>query len=124
MECFRIVIENPPDKGEYRVFNQFESVYSLRELAGRVKEAAEEAGADEVVIQHVENPRVEMEEHYYNPDREGLVKLGYKPTSEMHPQLVQMIEDLSGNKDRIDRGVLVPDVWWTGDRRKVKFDHE
>jgi len=37
MQCLTIAIENPPKKGEYRVFNQFEEVYDLYELAIKVQ---------------------------------------------------------------------------------------
>jgi len=33
MQCLTLATENPPEKGEYRVFNQFDETYSINELA-------------------------------------------------------------------------------------------
>ena len=79
MQCLALAIEHPPDQGEYRVFNQFEEVYNLTELAERVRTAAGGLGLA-VQVCPVENPRQEKEEHYYNPDHARLLGLGYKPT--------------------------------------------
>ena len=32
MQCLTLSLENPPEAGEYRVFNQFEEVYDVTEL--------------------------------------------------------------------------------------------
>ena len=40
MQCLTLGVENPPDAGEYRVFNQFEEAYSIRDLADVVQQAA------------------------------------------------------------------------------------
>ena len=78
MQCLTLAIEHPPDEGEYRVFNQFEEVYSVTELARKVQRVAGTLGLD-VEVHHIENPRKEKEEHYYNPDHSRLLQLGYTP---------------------------------------------
>src|SRR5919197_911738 len=40
LQCVRLAVENPPAAGEFRVFNQFTQVFSVRELAEIVVEAA------------------------------------------------------------------------------------
>jgi len=91
MQCLTIAIENPPDEGEYRVFNQFDETYSVNELAEHVVEVSKEFDLD-AKIWNIENPRLEMEDHYYNPDRKRLPDLGFKPTNTLeraqdnHPQ--------------------------------------
>lgn len=122
MQCLTIAIENPPTKGEYRVFNQFEEVYDITELAMKVKKAASSVGL-EVEVRNVENPRHEMEEHYYNPDRKKLIDLGYKPSLDMDAELKIMLKDLLRYKERIISRLhaLVPDIWWDGRRKKVEY---
>ena len=122
MQCIRIAIQNPPGEGEYRVFNQFEEVYSITELAEKVRKVASKHGLN-VVIRNLENPRKEMEEHYYKPDHSHLLDLGYKPTHDMEKEMEIMIKDLMKYKDRIlaKKDVLIPDIRWTGKREKVKF---
>ena len=121
MQCLTIAINNPPQEGEYRVFNQFEGVYSVTELAQKVKMVGNEIELN-VDIATLENPRMEKEEHYYNPDHQHLLDLGYQPTRDVEQELRVMLKDLSRYRSRIEekRGVLVPDVRWDGTRRKSR----
>jgi UDP-sulfoquinovose synthase len=121
MQCLRLAVENPPKRGEYRVFNQFAEVYDVTELAERVVQVAKIAGI-EATIANLENPRTEAEEHYYNPDHDRLLKLGYQPTHDLERELGVIIGDLARFVDRIaeKRQVLVPDVRWSGPRARVR----
>jgi UDP-sulfoquinovose synthase len=122
MQCLTLVLENPPREGEYRVVNQFEEVYDVTELASKVQKVGGELGLD-VVIHNLENPRVELEEHYYNPDRRHLIDLGYQPTHDVETELHIMLRDLMRYRDRIDakRHVLIPDVRWNRPRSKCSL---
>ncbi len=122
MQCLTLAIENPPAAGEYRVFNQFEEAYSIFELAERVAKVATELGMN-AEIRHLENPRVEAEEHYFNPDHQHLLDLGYEPTHDMASELVVMLTDLQKYRDRIEakRDVLIPDIRWDGTRHKSGY---
>ena len=123
MQCMTIALENPPKKGEYRVFNQFEEVYDITELAQKVKKVADNEFGLEVALRNVENPRMEMEEHYYNPDHQHLLDLGYKPTHDMEAELKIMLKDLITYKSRVlaRAHAIVPDVRWDGRRQKVEY---
>jgi UDP-sulfoquinovose synthase len=122
MQCLTLAIENPPAPGEYRVFNQFEEVYDLTQLAIIVQRVAAELGF-ESEIRNVEDPRVELEEHYYEPEHRRLLELGYQPTHDIAREIRLTMEDLQQYRDRIEakRAVLVPDIRWSGERRKVRF---
>jgi UDP-sulfoquinovose synthase len=122
MQCLTLAVENPPDAGEYRVFNQFEETYDITELANKVQTVAGEIGLD-VQIRNLENPRQELEEHYYKPDHQHLYDLGYDPTHDMEAELRIMLADLHRHRDRIEavKGVLIPDIRWDGTRRKSRF---
>jgi Nucleoside-diphosphate-sugar epimerases len=93
VEALRILIENPPKQGEYRHVNQFVELRSVREIATFVQEAARELGLD-VKVEHVPNPRVEAEEHYYNPELKVLPSLGFRPKKVMREEVKVMIKDL------------------------------
>jgi UDP-sulfoquinovose synthase len=120
MQCLALAVENPPARGEYRVFNQFEEIYDVTELAQKVQKVGRELGLG-VEICHLENPRMELEEHYYHPDHQHLAALGYKPTHDVEAEMRIMIGDLQRHRDRIEarRAVLIPDVRWSGRREKV-----
>ncbi len=121
MQCLTIAVENPPEAGEYRVFNQFEECYTIEELAVMVQQVGQSIGLD-VTIHHYENPRMEKNEHYYNPDRENLIKLGYKPSHDVKAEIKIMLKDLMPQRDRIleKRDILVPDIHWDGTRYRVR----
>ena len=120
--CFTLAIEQPPEPGQYRVFNQFAEVHSVSELASMVQRVGRRVGLDPEV-QHVENPRQEAEEHYYNPDHQGLYKLGYQPTQDVEGEIQAMLTHLMTFHDRIEakKEVLVPDIRWDGTRRRSRF---
>ena len=122
MQCLTIAIENPPEAGEYRTFNQFEEVYSLYELAEKVQKVGEKFDLD-IKINHIENPRMEAEEHYYNPDHKHLLDLGYKPTHDMETELEIMFRDLLPHSERIEerREAHFPDICWDGSRRRSEY---
>jgi UDP-sulfoquinovose synthase len=119
MQCLRLAVEKPAKPGEYRVFNQFEEVYDLRALAENVAAVARELGLN-TEVHNMENPRKESEEHYYKPDHQNLIDLGYQPSHDMKAELRIMLKDLLDNKDRIHsrKDALVPDIRWDGTRRK------
>ena len=122
MQCLTLALENPPAAGTYRVFNQFEEVYDVTDLALKVQKAGAALGLD-VVVRNLENPRKEMEEHYYRPDHQHLFDLGYQPTHDVEAEMRIMLRDLMRYRDRIEakRDVLIPDVRWNGRREKVRF---
>ncbi len=122
MQCLGIAVENPPEKGEYRVFNQFDEVYGLTELAHKVQEIAGRFGLD-VEVKNLENPRIEKEEHYYNPDHNHLLDLGYRPAHDMDAELEIMFKDLIKYRERIKarQYALIPDIRWDGTRRKIVY---
>lgn len=119
MRCLTLAVENPAEAGEFRVFNQFAESYTILELAYMVKEVAAELGLA-VEVKHYDNPRVEKEEHYYNPIREGLDALGYEPSTDVKSEIKLMLEDLLQFKDRIEqkKHLLVPDIRWDGSRHR------
>lgn len=122
MQCLAISVENPPEQAEYRVFNQFEEVYDVTQLAEKVQAVGAETGL-EVEINNLENPRMEQEEHFYQPEHQHLIDLGYKPAHSVEDELRIMLTDLVKHRDRIEkrRAVLIPDVQWDGRRERVRF---
>lgn len=122
VQCLTLAIENPPGHGEYRVFNQFEEVYGIFELAEKVRLVGESLGL-KVEVRHRENPRIEAEEHHYNPDHEHLLELGYQPTRDMQGELKVVLSDLIKYRRRIEarREALIPDIRWSGARRPASY---
>lgn len=122
MQCLGLAIENPPESGEYRTFNQFEETYSILELAEKVQRVGNGNGLN-VEILPIENPRIESEDHYYNPDHQHLLDLGYKPTHDMEAELKIVFKDLMPHRDRIEsrKEAQFPDIRWDGSGRKSNY---
>jgi UDP-sulfoquinovose synthase len=111
IECMTLAIENPPKPGEYRVLNQFARTYTINELAETVQIAATHHDLD-VVIAHYENPRKELESHYYNPANKKLKDLGYKPTSDIIADVYNLIGDILPYAENVNKDVIMPFTRW------------
>jgi UDP-sulfoquinovose synthase len=107
----RLSVENPADQGELRIFNQFTETFSVNDLAARVQETGNEFGLN-VDIQHIENPRLEAEAHYYNPRHTGLLDLGLSPHFLSEDVLVEMMEYVIKYKDQIKHDQIYREVKW------------
>jgi UDP-sulfoquinovose synthase len=111
VRCIELTVANPPQRGEYRVFNQFTEQFSVRELADLVAAAGREHGLD-VEITHVPNPRIEAEEHYYNAKHTQLLELGLVP----HMLSATLLDSLVGvamtHADRVREHLIEARVPW------------
>ena len=80
-----------------------------------VQRAAAELGID-ARVEHTDNPRVEAEEHYYNPRHTKLLELGLVPNL-LGPELIRsMLDRITRYADRIDRSKLLMGVRWVPER--------
>jgi nucleoside-diphosphate-sugar epimerase len=113
IQCMTLTLENPPKEGEYRVFNQFDETFSVNELAEHVMKVGGELGL-KAKVWNIENPRVEKDEHYYNPDRERLPGLGFKPTNDLDAELRLTIPKLMRYRNRIleKKEAIMPKIKW------------
>ncbi len=111
LNCVRLSLENPPSKGELRIFNQFTETFSVNELAERVKKVGNFLNLN-VEIMPVENPRKESEEHYYNPKHTGLLELGLEPNFLTDDVLARMIEFVIKHKQEIKTEQIFRKVKW------------
>jgi len=109
LQCVFVAAKNPATKGQLNIFNQIMETFSANQLAEMTKEAGDRLGYN-VQIKNIDNPRKELEEHYYNPAYQGLINLGVKPnylTPEVMDSMFQLVEKYKGNirKETIFRGV-------------------
>jgi len=111
LNCVRLSLENTGKKGELRIFNQFTETFTVNELAERVQRVGNELDLN-VKIQPMENPRVEAEEHYYNPAHTGLLELGLEPHFLSDEVLREMMELVMKYRDRINHDAIFRGVKW------------
>jgi UDP-sulfoquinovose synthase len=98
------------------VFNQFTEQFSVIELAERVKAAGEHLGWD-VKVAHIENPRKELEEHYYNAQHSKLIELGLQPRLLDEELIDTMLARIGEQRSRIDPATFVQNVRWAPEAR-------
>ncbi|HEV8015574.1 MAG TPA: NAD-dependent epimerase/dehydratase family protein [Stellaceae bacterium] len=111
LQCVALAAATPPAKGVLRILNQFTETFSVNELAERVRNAAATIGL-KIEIQHLDNPRKELEEHYYNPAHSALLDLGLKPHFMTEEVLAGMLEHVLRHKDKIQPRRILPRVRW------------
>jgi UDP-sulfoquinovose synthase len=111
LRCVELSCLNAPDTGEYRVFNQFTEQFSILELAHKVHEAGRDYGI-EVPLHHFDNPRVELEDHYYNAKHTRLLDLGLQPHLLSETLIESMFAAIDRLKDRIIADHIAPKTRW------------
>ena len=111
LECVRLSVMNPADQGELRIFNQFTEKFSVNELAELVAKSGQKIGLN-VEVQHLENPRKELEEHYYNPKHEGLLNLGLEPHLLTENVIVEMLEKVQRHQKDIAEHKIFRNTKW------------
>lgn len=109
MQCVYLAAMQPAKQGELRIFNQVTELFSVNQLAERVKIVGANLGY-KVDITHVDNPRVEKEEHYYNPIYTGLLEIGLEPHYLTDEVLQGMIKTVERYKDFVNRDSILKGV--------------
>jgi UDP-sulfoquinovose synthase len=117
VRCIEIACHNPASPGEFRVFNQFTEQFSVLELAEIVKTVGGQMGL-RVEIDHIPDPRVEAESHYYNAKHSKLVDLGLVPHMLSDSLVDSLINIALRYRDRIDPALFAPQVNWRNARNE------
>lgn len=113
VRCVELAIAHPAEPGQFRVMNQFTEQFSVEQLALLVQKAGAAMGL-KVEINYLENPRVELEEHYYNAKNTKLLDLGLQPHYLSDSLLDSLLNFALKYKDRVDVRQILPKVKWKG----------
>jgi UDP-sulfoquinovose synthase len=111
VRCVELAIANPADPGQFRVFNQFTEMFSVGDLAVMVKNAGTHLDID-VDIKHLDNPRVELEQHYFYAKNTCLLSLGLQPHYLSDSLIDSLLNFASKYKHRVDEKQILPKVSW------------
>ncbi len=111
VRCMEIALANPAAAGEFRVFNQFTEMFSVGDLAMMVKKASHSLGLD-VEINHLDNPRIEKEEHYFNAKNTSLLSLGLQPHYLSEALIDSLLNFAVKYQHRVDKNQILPKVSW------------
>ena len=111
LQCIHKSEQSPTQSGELQIFNQIMETFSVNDLAEKVQHVGKMQGYN-VQINHLENPRKEAEEHYYNPSYQGLIELGVKPhylTDEVLESSFKLVQE---HKDNIRKEAIFKGIKW------------
>jgi UDP-sulfoquinovose synthase len=65
-----------------------------------------------VQLNHLDNPRKEAEEHYYNPTYQGLIEIGVKPNYLTVDVLAEMMSTVEKHKKNIRNDIIFKGIKW------------
>jgi UDP-sulfoquinovose synthase len=108
VECVRLAAEHPAAPGEFRVFNQFTEQMSVLDVATRVASAY----PGDCLVEHVPNPRVESEDHYYRAAHTRLLDLGLVPHLVDDSLIGSLFAVAERHKGRVNLDAIRPSVRW------------
>ncbi len=109
LACVTLALENPAERGEFRVFNQFTESFSVRDMALKVQKVCPQR-VD--IAEGLANPRVEHEEHYFHAANTKLLDLGLQPHLLTDEAIAGMLELVERHRDRVDVRAIAPTVQW------------
>jgi UDP-sulfoquinovose synthase len=66
----------------------------------------------DVDIHHLNNPRVELEQHYFNAKNTNLLSLGLQPHYLSDSLLDSLLNFASKYQHRVDKNQILPKVSW------------
>jgi UDP-sulfoquinovose synthase len=111
LRCVELAVTHPAERGEMRVFNQFTEQFSIVELAQLVQKAGAEVGLN-VSVESIDNPRFELEEHYYNAVHTKLLDLGLKPHLLSETLIESMFSEIERYRNRVIPEHILPRDRW------------
>ena len=111
IQCVALACDNPAAAGEFRVLNQFTEQFSVNDLAAKVSASAKRAGVG-VKIENLPNPRVELEQHFYQAKHSKLLDLGLKPHLLTDDAIDAMFEAVRRQVEHVERSIIRPTIKW------------
>jgi UDP-sulfoquinovose synthase len=84
---------------------------AVNDIARLVQQAGANLGL-QVQIEHIPNPRLEAEEHYYNPAHCGLTALGLEPHNLTEEVLCGMLRLVQKYRENIQPHLIHPKITW------------
>jgi UDP-sulfoquinovose synthase len=111
LQCVHMSDQSPARNGELRIFNQIMETFSANELAEKVQHVGKMRGYN-VQLNHLENPRKEAEDHYYNPSYQGLIEIGVQPHYLTDDVLTEMMSTVEKHKENIRSDIIFKGIKW------------
>lgn len=111
LQCIAAAEKHPANKGELKIYNQIMETFTVNEIAKITQKVGSKLGYN-VKIDHIENPRKEAEDHYYNPTYQGLQNIGVTPNLLTEETMERMFDIIGKYKNNIRKDVIFKGVEW------------
>jgi UDP-sulfoquinovose synthase len=111
LQCVYMAEQNPASLGSLNIYNQIMETFTVTQLAELTQLAGKELGYN-VTIKSVKNPRIELEDHYYNPSYQGLIELGVKPHYLTKESMKEMLKIVGKYKNKVKKNRILKGVKW------------
>ena len=111
IDCINLAINNPPENEKFEVYNQFTEVFSILEIASKISNVATNLNFNSK-IRYIKNPRIEDDEHYYNPINAKFKKLGLNIIKFDEKLIENFITKINNYKDNSDKDQILPNIYW------------
>lgn len=111
LNCLEIAAKTPPDKGELSIYNQIVELFSVEDIANIIQKVGNTRGY-KIKIKKIKNPRVEKENHYYNPKYQGLKDIGLVPNYLNEKFLNNFFMIIEEHKESINQDIIFNGVTW------------
>ena len=108
LACVELACTNPAKAGEFRVFNQFTESFSVGQLAQMVVDTY----PGRVAVEHLDDPRVEKQDHYYRAAHTKLLDLGLVPHLLNQSTISSLLSVVDRHRHRVDAEAIRPTVEW------------
>jgi len=105
VKCVHLATVNPPKPGDFRVLNQFTETTTIKALAYKITKNHKK-------IEYLKNPRIEEQDHYYNPKNKGFSDLGLLPSLLSDDVISKMIKWVKLRENLIFSQQIYPLIDW------------
>lgn len=111
LKCIEISLKNKPKPGELRIFNQISETLTVNQIAKKIIKTCKKYNIN-AKKENLINPRIEKENHYYNPKYQALKKLGFNPTLFDEKIIHEMLMEVFKFKSKIKKNVIFKGIRW------------
>lgn len=110
IQCLMLALENPPEKGEYRTWNQLDETFTMNQIAFWVKQAC----SFPVTIEHIPTLRKEKTDAFmYDVKTDKMIDIGFKQTREIEQEVKYAVNILQDRDDIYPlKDVVMPKIKW------------
>ncbi len=113
VDCYELIMNNPPNFGEHRVINQFDESKTVFSMATDIISVAKKKSY-KPKIKFYKDPRIEKEKHMYKPESKWLKSHGYKRNHMFRESVEFMLDDVKPVQSTIKKYkfVIAPKTKW------------